>query len=661
MTRNSDLIKLIRTYGQQSGSTSTDAADVDIGAVTTAVRSALTGQFLPRSEFDSHRNNRSAHHPEIQDILTGHTVSGSRFNVVGLTLNNQLGLLSSASNVKAAADTLLRSDASGGVTVNRLTASELGGDGTSAYVNLMASASLKTAHYASQTTGWRITYGGEADVRYLYSDEMHVKVFYADLTRALAGIEWIMKSVAVVSDAFVVPTAGSSTVLYVEDHRAMPGVALFDPGDVIGIPYFTQSGGGLTVGFCYGTVSNYVAISGGGEDNGRQRWTFIRSTGSNAGGLGAGTTVKPGAPALDFGVSGNGYIEINAIDGSGGSNAPYMQVVRWTGHPATGKAVAVRLGNLTGLAFTGEQGLYVQGSSSSQYIKATGTGITGQNTTDKAYNGASQTYQRDPDGTLRIGSNIGSASTTALVVLSTAQTYASASYGAGDLLIGNPSAANLHWDYSVGRINFRQGSTTRAYVDTDGTIKAATGRITLADNELTLLASSTASAPIIAFRNASNALLGSVQAQLIGSTYTLVFDGATKVDSQFEVTGDFAATGVTSFTRFGDWTAVTTFGTNWGNIGGSFRTARYRKIGDVVTLCGAIERTSGTATTVLTLPSGHRPTLQEPFDVQIFSTSPGYRTGRVDVRADGVVELIDDGGSSTVDFLWLSGIEFSTL
>ena len=67
---------------------------------------------------------------------------------------------------------------------------------------------IKTANYASQTTGWSITYDGAGDFRYLYADEMHVKVFIADLEQALAGGQIISKSVAQLSYPFTAPAAG---------------------------------------------------------------------------------------------------------------------------------------------------------------------------------------------------------------------------------------------------------------------------------------------------------------------------------------------------------------------------------------------------------------------------------------------------------------------
>ena len=60
------------------------------------------------------------------------------------------------------------------------------------------------------------------------------------------------------------------------------------------------------------------------------------------------STVKAGTLVLDYGTSGNGYAEVNAIDGAYGVNSPYYQIVTWTTHP-TNLTLKMRLGNLNGL------------------------------------------------------------------------------------------------------------------------------------------------------------------------------------------------------------------------------------------------------------------------------------------------------------------------
>ena len=51
-------------------------------------------------------------------------------------------------------------------------------------MSLPSAVAVQTNSYASQLTGWRATYAGEADFRYLFVDEMHAKSFIADLEQA---------------------------------------------------------------------------------------------------------------------------------------------------------------------------------------------------------------------------------------------------------------------------------------------------------------------------------------------------------------------------------------------------------------------------------------------------------------------------------------------
>ena len=101
---------------------------------------------------------------------------------------------------------------------------------------------IKTANYASQTTGWSISYDGEGDFRYLYADEMHVKVFIADLEQALAGGQIISKSVAQLSQPLR-PRLRAADCLYVRDLPSAQGMQVFQNGDVVRLRKFTRSCG----------------------------------------------------------------------------------------------------------------------------------------------------------------------------------------------------------------------------------------------------------------------------------------------------------------------------------------------------------------------------------------------------------------------------------
>jgi hypothetical protein len=66
----------------------------------------------------------------------------------------------------------------------------------------------------------------------------------------------------------------------------------------------------------------------------------------------SGGTISAKTLALDYGQSGNGFYEVNAIDGLYGVNSPYAQIVTWTSHPKSGAVLRTRFGNLKGITGT---------------------------------------------------------------------------------------------------------------------------------------------------------------------------------------------------------------------------------------------------------------------------------------------------------------------
>lgn len=100
----------------------------------------------------------------------------------------------------------------------------------------------------------------------------------------------------------------------------------------------------------------------------------------------------------------------------------------------------------------------------------------------------------------------------------------------------------------------------------------------------------------------------------------------------------------------GPWTAVT-YTAGWVDLGGGFRGAQYRKVGDEVQLRGLCKRTSGSATTMFTLPVGYRPTVSE-----LFAQLSNDLLARIQIDLNG--EVILSFGAPTA-WVNLSGISFS--
>ena len=168
-------------------------------------------------------------------------------------------------------------------------------------------------------------------------------------------------------------------------------------------------GGTLDISNCWGTVvwvsTDTVAKT--------QTYTFTRSAVPNAGAVMTGAVIGAGTLALDYGTTGNGYLESNAMDGAQAEYAPYHQIVSWATHPNSGLTVRTRLGNLKGIFNTAnEYGLYAGAgiTDADQYLRISNEAVEGHNLPIKLYDGASVTMQLSPTApSFAMGSTLPSA------------------------------------------------------------------------------------------------------------------------------------------------------------------------------------------------------------------------------------------------------------
>jgi len=84
-----------------------------------------------------------------------------------------------------------------------------------------------------------------------------------------------------------------------------------------------------------------------------------------------------------------------------------------------------------------------------------------------------------PDGDVFIGTDTSVPATTNLAIFTEAQTYNGEVVGVGDLLLGDNSAnkANILWDKSAGKLQFRGGTTMQCEIGTDGKLTMGAGAV----------------------------------------------------------------------------------------------------------------------------------------------------------------------------------------
>ncbi len=484
----------------------------DVAVHTGTLATSQAPWALQVTTFNTHAANIDAHHPQVHDLVSAnhtasgltaghvlkalsattfgfaspahgivdaayHTVTGSQWQLVGLTGANALGLLTPLADVSGATkEAILKSDASGYLTLVKVrvptidTASgalSLAPAGNS--VTLPSAVAIGTDNYASQLTGWRATYAGEGDFRYLFTDEMHAKSFVADLEQALAGGQIISKSVAMLAQAFTAPAAGNTAALYVRDLPSAPNMAAFVSGDIVRLRTFSRSGGSLTIADCWGAVTGYIDGNGVNFSEGVQAWTFTRSAAPNAGAMAAGTVVAVDALVLDYGTTGTGFYEVNAIDGTYGQNSPYARIVKWTTHPATGSVVVGQFGNLRG----------AYGYAGTEYGLAVGEYGSGKaNITIDPTNGVRlRSYSTD---ILQIKNSDGLGYIVGPLYLDTG-----GGIYQGSGTFASPTTGLKLWnDSGVGRIGGYTAGTIQWYGNTDGKLYAGAGNVWMDQNGL---------------------------------------------------------------------------------------------------------------------------------------------------------------------------------
>lgn len=307
---------------------------------------------------------------------------------------------------------------------------------------------MKTPSYVSQLTGWQIDVAGAADFRYLFTDELHAKSFIADLEQALAGGQIICKSVTMLGANYTVPAAGGTTTITVRDLPSAENVAVFQSGDWIGLRTFTRTAGALTIAEAFGTATSYADQAGG-----VQTWSFTRGSGGDAGGMAASTVVQADAIVIDYGVSGNGCHEVNAIDGANGINSPYSQTWTWTTSPIpANRSVKTRVGNVRGItAIDGEYGLFAGSYGATQWVRATNVAVELAGVNFSMYSGATEVFKIDRTApSLALGNPLPSAYGTGTGIWM-------GDIG-GDVYsfrVGVPGGAGMFWDGSTSTLTVR--------------------------------------------------------------------------------------------------------------------------------------------------------------------------------------------------------------
>jgi hypothetical protein len=351
------------------------------GSLSVAAGALIDGVDLSEfyAAYGVHVLNPNAHHNRSHSITStsDHTITAAQYSVVGATGPNTLGVLPTTTNGQSSPNTILRADASGDLALRNLNAATVNattklraplidsasGDLTiapfddlilspfddlilSPFDDLILSPNVDvimdtgtrigTGNFVSGMVGWRVDYDGTGDFRKLFADELTVEVFISDVNLALAGSQFVAKSLGIVSKNFTIPSTNAALDIF--DLPGFNDAQNFEDGDWVRLR-FVERGTGLEVGDAWGTVYFYTDLP-----DGKQRWYWARSSGT------VGKTINAGMVAIDYGQSGDGYIHLTSLQ----SNSPYLDVVTWHTDPSNhaNHDVRVRLGKLDGITDT---------------------------------------------------------------------------------------------------------------------------------------------------------------------------------------------------------------------------------------------------------------------------------------------------------------------
>jgi hypothetical protein len=192
---------------------------------------------------------------------------------------------------------------------------------------------IRTSDYVSGVTGWNIEPTFAEFANAYIRGEMHSTIFVKDLIDARAGTLAVAKSAGKLSSSVAVPGAGTWTIT-LDDPPG--GGFLFANSDICTIKSEYSAG----VAQIWFTVSARAD-----NGNGTQTYTCTYNSGTRS------ITYPAGAPVIDYGASGQGYLVMSADL----ANAPYYDVRTHAGAPWTGiggaggETLRVRLGLLTGV------------------------------------------------------------------------------------------------------------------------------------------------------------------------------------------------------------------------------------------------------------------------------------------------------------------------
>ena len=336
-------------------------------------------------------------------------------------------------------------------------------------LSLAAGDNMESTTFQSGVSGWNITSAGDAEFNNVrVRGELSASVFTINEIAASAGTLGVFKSAGVVWANFTTPSAinGTGTLLAKNSDASAP---LFAVGDRLEIKAWTGTA----------IVDIWLEVTSRTNNTDHTSYSVALRSGSTS------VVIPAGVAIADWGPSGSGAVTLSA-DGTIGASAN-LSVQSHAGSPWSARTLHLRLGNLNGS----------YGYSTNTYGFATGNSATTFLAVDstnglRIVDDTTTRFQVDAAGAMTIRNAAGSAvitmDSTSARIDNVLNIGTSGGIYQGTGTFGTPTTGLKIWNASgVGRIAGYDTGVLQWYANSDGTLKAGGGDVTLDSDGISLV------------------------------------------------------------------------------------------------------------------------------------------------------------------------------
>lgn len=328
---------------------------------------------------------------------------------------------------------------------------------------------LQSSSFSSGAYGYRLSNDGNAEFNNVrVRGELSASAFTINEIAASAGTLGVFKSAGVVWANFTTPSAigGAGTLLAKNSYAS---ASLFAAGDRLEIKAWTGTA----------IVDIWLEVTASTNNTDHTSYSVALRSGSTS------VVIPAGVAIADWGPSGSGAVTLSA-DGTIGASAN-LSVQSHAGSPWSTRTLHLRLGNLNGsYGYSTNTYGFATGNSAATFLAVDST--NGFRIVDDTIT----RFQVDAAGAMTIRNAAGSAvitmDSTSARIDNVLNIGTSGGIYQGTGTFGTPTTGLKIWnDSGVGRIGGYSSGVLQWYANSDGTLKAGGGDVTLDSDGISLV------------------------------------------------------------------------------------------------------------------------------------------------------------------------------